>query len=314
MKVVPTAVTYELFGLRLRSEIPFPAPEAEGPAVDVEVRWDDARPVPPGSPPGERLAGLTVGDRVFHTAVRDDQGYLFRFCEVCDVRISPALDAMTVTPDPAGPVEMVPIFLAGSVLALLLTLREIEVLHGSAVALDGAAVAFVGHTNAGKSTLAGEACAAGASLVADDVLALDVGARSARCLRGGPQLRLRPGVAELAERLAPDAGLTVDGRAAVAVAASALRPELRAIVLPRVTLDGAGPELHRLDPKAAFQALIPYHRLTGLTDPGAVRRHFHACVDLARMVPVLRLDMVRGAARPAATLALSLCREGEGTA
>jgi hypothetical protein len=196
------------------------------------------------------------------------------------------------------------------VLALLLTLRDIEVLHGSAVELDGVAVAFVGHTNAGKSTLAGEACAAGASLVADDVLAVEVEGGTARCLRGGPQLRLRPGVAELAGRLEPDADITVDGRSAVAVEPSTLRPAMQAIVLPRVVAGDAPPRLQRLETKAAFQALIPYHRLTGLTDPGAVNRHFHACVDLARLVPVLYLDMARGGAGPAAALALSLFHKG----
>jgi hypothetical protein len=65
-----------------------------------------------------------------------------------------------------------------------------------------------------------------------------------------------------------------------------------------------------LETKAAFQALIQYHRLTGLTDPGAVNRHFHACVDLARLVPVLHLDMARGGAGPAAALALSLFHKG----
>jgi hypothetical protein len=316
-----TPATYELFGLRIRSEIPFPAPTVEGPVVDVDVRWVEPRTVPAEAPAGQRLAGLTVEKRIYSSAVRDDEGYLFRFCEVCDVRISPGLDNVAVAPDPIGPVDMVPVFLAGNVLALLLTLRDIEVLHGSAVELDGAAVAFVGHTNAGKSTLAGEACAVGASLVADDVLALEI-SEAARCLRGGPQLRLRPGVTELAERLAPDANVTADGRSAVAVEPSTLRPALRAVVLPRVVAaddfdadaainGGGGVRLRRLEPKAAFQALFPYHRLTGLTDPGAVRRHFHACVDLSRLVPVLHLDMARGGAGPAASLALSLCRQGD---
>lgn len=307
----PTPAVYELFGLRIRSEIPFPAPTATGPAFDVEIRWDEPRPVPAEAPPGERIAGLTVQERVFSSAVRDHDGYLFRFCEVCDVRISPGLDIVAVAPDPTGPIDMVPIFLAGNVLALLLTLHHIDVLHGSGVTVDGAALAFVGHTSAGKSTLAGEACAGGASLVADDVLAVEVEGNIARCLRGGPQLRLRAGVAELADRLAPESDLTVDGRAAVAVTASTERPELQAIVLPRVVAGDAPPRLQRLETKAAFQALIPHHRLSGLTDPGAVRRHFHACVDLARLVPVLHLDMGHGCAGPAAELAVSLCRKGE---
>jgi hypothetical protein len=206
---------------------------------------------------------------------------------------------------------MVPIFLAGNVLALLLTLRGLEVLHGSAVAVGDSAVAFVGHSNAGKSTLAGEACAAGASLVTDDVLALEIDGDDARCIRGGSELRLRRGVAELAERLAPDADSTVDGRAAVAVVSSPVRCTMAAIVVPRVTPGTSEPRLASLGAKTAFETLFPYHRLAGLTDPEVVRRHFHACVDLARIVPILSLVIAPGCTGPAAALALSLCRERE---
>lgn len=302
---------YELFGLRVRSEVAFPARPVGGKGFDVDVRWGDPRPAPPGPPAGERLAGLAVPDRTFHTAVRDENGVLFRFCGVCEVRISPGLDSVVIHPDPDGPVDMVPIFLAGNVFALLLTLRGLEVLHGSAVAVGDSAVAFIGHSNAGKSTLAGEACAAGASLVADDVLAVEVDGDGARCVRGGPELRLRQGVADLAERLAPGAGRTVDGRSAVAVMTSPMRCSLAAVVVPRVTAGAPEPRLVRLGPKAAFEKLIPYHRLAGLTDPEAVRRHFHACVDLGRIVPVLELIVAPGSAAAAATLSLTLCQQGD---
>lgn len=308
----PNPAIYELFGLRIRSEIPFAVAPVGGHGFDIDIRWGEPHPVPSGPPAGERLAGLVVRHRTFHTAVRDDAGVLFRFCEVCEVRISPGLDSVVVHPDPDGPVDMVPILLAGNVIALLLTLRGLEVLHGSAVAVGDTAVAFVGHSNAGKSTLAGEACVAGASLVADDVLAVEVVDDDARCVRGGVELRLRRGADELAERLVPDADRTVDGRAAVAVEPSPARCKLAAIVLPQVTPAAPEPRLVSLGAKAAFEMLMPYHRLAGLTDPVAIRHHFHACVDLARIVPVLSLVVAPGGAAQAARLALSLCQGGDG--
>ena len=58
-------------------------------------------------------------------------------------------------------------------LPLAAVLQGLEVLHASAVALDGAAVAFTAPSGAGKSSLAAHLVAAGATFVADDVLAVE---------------------------------------------------------------------------------------------------------------------------------------------
>ncbi len=55
----------------------------------------------------------------------------------------------------------------------MLARREYTVLHATAVDLGGAAVAFVGRSGAGKSTMAMSFVAAGARLMADDCLVLD---------------------------------------------------------------------------------------------------------------------------------------------
>jgi hypothetical protein len=71
---------------------------------------------------------------------------------------------------PAGEVEMC---LLGPILGFLLHLRGTPCLHGSAVAVDGRAVAFLGHSGAGKSTTAAAFVRAGYPALTDDVLALD---------------------------------------------------------------------------------------------------------------------------------------------
>ncbi len=63
---------------------------------------------------------------------------------------------------------MIPVLLAGNLLAIVLGLRGAAVLHASAVELNGAAIAFVGPTGAGKSTAAALLCAAGGAIVGDD--------------------------------------------------------------------------------------------------------------------------------------------------
>jgi hypothetical protein len=63
--------------------------------------------------------------------------------------------------------------LFAQVLPLAAALRGRELFHASAVSLDGAAIAFVGFPGAGKSSIAAHLVAHGASLVTDDVLALE---------------------------------------------------------------------------------------------------------------------------------------------
>jgi serine kinase of HPr protein (carbohydrate metabolism regulator) len=54
-----------------------------------------------------------------------------------------------------------------------LHLQGLLCLHGSGVGIDGSAVAFLANKGAGKSTLATALCAAGATLVTDDMLPVD---------------------------------------------------------------------------------------------------------------------------------------------
>lgn len=64
-------------------------------------------------------------------------------------------------------------FLVGRVLPWAALLRGYEPFHASAVAFDGRAVAFVGPTGAGKTSLAIQLAARGAEFVTDDVLSVD---------------------------------------------------------------------------------------------------------------------------------------------
>jgi hypothetical protein len=66
------------------------------------------------------------------------------------------------------------------VLPFAAVLRGLEVFHASAVMREGEAIALLGPSRSGKTSLALELCARGASFVADDVLALE--AREGRLL------------------------------------------------------------------------------------------------------------------------------------
>jgi hypothetical protein len=70
-------------------------------------------------------------------------------------------------------------------LPLAATLNGMELLHASAAVVDGKAIAFTGHSGAGKTSLGIHLVDQGASLLADDVVALSA---------DGEQLRAHPGV------------------------------------------------------------------------------------------------------------------------
>ena len=82
-------------------------------------------------------------------------------------------------------------FLVGRVLPWAAVLRGLEVLHASAVTIDGRAVAFVGPTGAGKTSLAIRLVARGHRFLTDDVLALE---------RSGEGLVAHPGAGIAAVR------------------------------------------------------------------------------------------------------------------
>ena len=84
-------------------------------------------------------------------------------------------------------------YLLGPVLGFMLRLRGVLVLHASAVALNGQALAIVGARGAGKSTLAAELCRHGCQALSDDIAALTWSADQRVLVQPGyPRLRLWP--------------------------------------------------------------------------------------------------------------------------
>lgn len=71
------------------------------------------------------------------------------------------------------PIGEIEICLFGPVVGFVLHLRGTPCLHASAVVIDGRAVAFLGHSGAGKSTTAAAFVRRGFAALTDDVLALD---------------------------------------------------------------------------------------------------------------------------------------------
>jgi hypothetical protein len=280
-------VRHHLYGLRVDSEIPLGFADDDALPPDVRIRWAEAHTVGTDAPDGEVIARRMDAGTALYTVASTPRATTIRFHGSCDVAISPDLDLVEVAPDPGFPLAMVPVLLVGTVGAVLLSLRGFPVLHGAAVERAGAAVGLVGPSGIGKSTLAALCCAAGARLVSDDVVPVELG-DPPRLAGGWPELRLRPAAASIAGLFPtpPPSRVTPDGRVGLACPASAAaRPPLSALVLPRPSRDRGELAVMRLAPVQATFSLISADRIDGWSTVAAQRAQFDASTRLAAAIP-----------------------------
>ncbi|WP_199431062.1 hypothetical protein [Qaidamihabitans albus] len=288
---------YRAHGLTISSEVelPLPVPPTGAGAgiADLTIRLGADRPVPEDAPPGTRLAGLARSTGgVFYVLTRDGERAHLRYPGLCDFTGDRDLSAVTAHPHPAADRELLPVLVAGTLLAAHLMLRHHLVLHASAVELDGHAVAFVGASGMGKSTLAAALCGTGCALVADDVLRVDrvdhAGPAGMVVYPGSTESRLRPNARGLADG-APSTAVrpTADGRLALSPRSHADGPlPLTACVVPRPSRDMLDVSVDRLPPALALMRLCQFPRVLGWCDPPSMDHAFQALADLVERVPV----------------------------
>lgn len=258
---------------------------------DVRIRTGAPFSRWPELPPGTTLLDFATANDHWYVLVRAEDGTLvLRIPTLCDFVIAPDLTEVEVWVHEDAPPGMDAVLTSGALLSALLFLRGTPVFHGSAVERDGSAIAFVGHSGQGKTTMATAFCAEGAAAVTDDVLVIDHSAkRRPTVRRGSRELRLRSGTAELLG--ADDAAVvrtTVDERRIVTPRHTAHdNPPLRAIVIPRPRRDGSPLSFERLSAKDATLALLAFPRLMGWRDPEVLGHYFAAVTKVTADVPVL---------------------------
>ena len=117
-------------------------------------------------------------------------GIHLRFPELADFTIS--ADGRTVHATPVPELDAVTLdhLYLNQVLPLALSAQGIPVFHASGVELDGCAIAFLGASGRGKSTLATHMALRGAPLITDDGLVLDWNDGHHRVQPSHPSVRL----------------------------------------------------------------------------------------------------------------------------
>jgi hypothetical protein len=291
---------YECSGLRVASEIPLSAPRAEGNSsvVDVTIELGDECDPPFERPSADVVAEFIRDDYPWYTFCRVEGGFVGRMTGIADFAISGDLARVVVHPVAGGNTSVIPIALPGTVVAFLLSMGGQCVLHGSAVDIGGEALAFVGVSGQGKSTMAAMFCAVGAALVTDDVLPLEFDpSGSVLCRRSGREIRLREKAASLADLFGASATVRVteDDRRAIAPSTSGLALlAMRAIVLPRPDREHDTVLMRRLGTGEAALALGQCQRIEGWRGPAELRRQFEDTVRVAESVPVFEVAVPWG--------------------
>ncbi len=297
-------IDYDVFGGRLRSDIVLPelAVATRPGEVDWTVRVVDA-PLVDGDP-GVCLGTDPVRD---HSDVRLyalAKGHVLRYGDTGDWFVSSNGAEVLWHPPVATSLpearfeEALRIDLLGRVMALALHCGGRLVLHGSAVALDGRAIAFLAPKYHGKSTLAGSLVAAGARLVTDDLLPVLVSGSEAWAEPGVHTVRAWPDSAEHLNRNRFETGafgklhaidLPTDARQLSRLPLSAIyliTPVRADVGLPSV-------QRTRLDSVVGALQLVAHGRLGPLLSGSEAAAAFDRAARVADAVPLYALAVAR---------------------
>ena len=200
---------------------------------------------------------------------------------------------VTVDPAPGADQDTLRCYVGGPVLAVLLHQRGRLVLHASGVALDGCAVAFLGGSGWGKSTLAGLLHRRGHRFLTDDVLAVDV--EHGRAVAPGlPELKLWPDTATALGH-DPDAMPRLHPREQKRARRLKRGFGHRPVPLDRlyVLAEGEGPAIEPLSPREALVELLRHSYGARTLQAIRTAEHFRQCARVAAEMPVARLRFPR---------------------
>lgn len=161
---IKNIIPYQAFGLKIISEIPLPEltpwnqKEETGDItvkiVDLSLKWNEV-----GAPQSKFI----VKEQFVMFEVPETAIFLIQDGE--KIYISPFVEAEEAK---------IRLYILGTCIGAILLQRKVLPLHGSAIAINGKAYAFVGNSGAGKSTLASAFLSKGYKLLSDDVIAVSL--------------------------------------------------------------------------------------------------------------------------------------------
>lgn len=296
---------HALYGIVVASARPIAVLPVKAPcSPDLVIHWVDDEIELDGHR-WFRTWDRTDGTLIMRAARSTAGAYVLDFNGRATFELSPDTSEITCWHPPHIPTETAVTLLVDQVVPLMLSIRGDLVFHGSAVDLDGAAVAFMGPSGRGKSTLAAQLGSRGHALLADDCVRFvqsSAGGRSLLAVQPAyPGVRLWQ---DSLRAIAPDAGdvppVAPGAEKRRFVDADALPFADSAVpvvqVLFPVPSEAPDPDRLRLEPLAGAEVigeLAGCQFLLDHTDPDSLRACFDTAALLGRSTPCARLHLPR---------------------
>lgn len=276
--------SYSAYGLGIHSVLPLPefVPAATRPDVTIRIERDRNM---------EQLIPPEAIEQPWALQL-DRTGAIVYLKDTAVFQVRNGREILIV-PAPGASAQDIRLPLTGTIMAILLYQRGSLVLHASAVNLNGQAIAFLGHSGEGKSTITAALHAQGHALIADDIAAVTLNDGSATLAASFPQLKLCEDIAQILN-CQPEALHPLHPH----LAKQGYRPadtfQVDSLTLHQLYILSSGPDLH-ISPLSLQDAALELCRhtyLSTLFHSGDATQFLQAAA-LAKACPVYRLQRPR---------------------
>ena len=308
---------YSLYGLRLKSQMELACPQLQTLASqpDVEIVEYSASDLHQACQHGGTL--VEASDSYEVTRLHDESIFL-RWPGLFEFLISSDGSRIGWRNLDGTPREAFQEYLLGQVLSFAMLMRGVEPLHATAVVVGRGAVAFLGDSGYGKSSLGASFVRENCSLLTDDVLVLEQCGRDWLAHPGMPRIKLFP---EMCGSMFQDCEGTPMNRwtRKTIFALKAQQHQVSAIPLRMLYVlspPGKQPRkvtLRRMSERKALLSVLENTFNDVLLSPRRLKRQFEFAASIAAHVPVKALSYPRTlSALPAVVEAISsdLVHEG----
>jgi len=189
---------------------------------------------------------------------------------------------ITLEPETGADESLLRSTITGPAMSIILRQRGFLVLHASSIAIGNEAVAFIGGSGWGKSTLASAFHAQGHNILTEDVTAIKIGTSRPIVIPSFPQLRLWK---EAAISLGHDVNylppIEPNSQKLLYQFSHGFQQTPLPLKQIYVLAKGVEHKIDQLSPQDAFAALICHTRGANLLkSPAFVTSHLHQCANL----------------------------------